>query len=151
MEDQRVADIRRVVGPLLEEQGIELVDLFTRPQGRQYSVCFIVHAVGGVTIQRCAKVNRLIRQALEEAHLLGEYETVEVSSPGLDRPLKQPRDFERALGEKVHVHIQEADRIRELDAMVLAVQADAVVLKTAEENVTVPLNAIIKATKVLPW
>jgi ribosome maturation factor RimP len=151
MEDQRVAEIRRIVAPILAEQNTELVDLSIRPQGRQHSVCFIVDAVGGVTIQRCAKLNRLIRQALEEAQLLGEYETIEVSSPGLDRPLRLPRDFERAIGEKVHVMIQEAEGIRELDAMVLAVQDDAVVLKTEEANRTVPLSAIIKATKILPW
>ena len=137
---------------IIAEHEAELVELTCRPQGRQLNVCLLVDKVGEVTIQQCAAINRQVNQALETANLIEESYTVEVSSPGLDRPLVTKRDFERTVGEDLKLDIRIEDgRLKELQGMLLAVQPDAVVLKTLSGNLTVPFTQIRTAKKALKW
>ena len=152
MDDPRLAQIRTLVAPILAEREMELVELTCRPHGGQLQVRVLVDQVGGVTLQQCAKVNQLIGQTLEAANLLEGSYTVEVSSPGLDRPLVSQRDFERAIGEELHVTVRlDERRLQERRGMLLAVQTQAIVLKTPAGNVTVPLTQIRGAKKALRW
>ncbi|MBI4342432.1 MAG: ribosome maturation factor RimP [Candidatus Omnitrophica bacterium] len=152
MDDQRFTQIRSLAEPILAEREMELVELTVRPQGRQQLIRLLVDKIGGVTIQQCAKVNGLIGVALEAANLIEGSYTIEVSSPGLDRPLASRRDFERALGDEVVVQTAFADgRVRESRGTVLAVQQDAVVLQMAAGNVTIPFGDIRGAKKAIRW
>ena len=144
--------IQALVEPILAERELELVELTCHPQGRQQVVRLLVDKVGGVTIQQCATVNQRISNALETANLIDGSYTVEVSSPGLDRPLVTKRDFERALGEDLQVGVADAEgRVREMGGMLLAVQHEAVVLKTPQGNVTVSFSDIRNAKKAIRW
>ena len=152
MDDPRQTAIRALVEPIVAEHEAELVEVSCRPQGRQLHVCLLVDKVGGVTIQQCAAINRQVNQALETANLIEASYTVEVSSPGLDRPLVTKRDFERTIGEDLKLDIRIEDgRFKELQGMLLAVQPNAVVLKTLSGNLTVPLTQIRTAKKALKW
>ena len=150
--DERVTHIQALVEPILAERGMELVELTVRPQGRQQLVRLLVDKVGGVTIQQCATVNGVVGAALESADVLEGSYTIEVSSPGLDRPLTSKRDFERALGEELLVQtVADDGRARELSGMLLAVQHEAIVVKTLGGNVTVPWSAVRSANKAIQW
>ncbi len=152
MDEPLVAQLQTLVEPILAERGMELVELTCRLQGRQQLVRLLVDKVGGVTIQQCARVNQRIGQALESANLIEASYTIEVSSPGLDRPLASRRDFERAIGEEVVVDLSVGDgRSKELRGMVLAVQHEAIVVKTSSGNVTAPFAEIRTAKKALRW
>ena len=151
-EDARLAQIQALVEPILVDRSLELVELTCRPQGGQQLIRLLIDRVGGVTIQHCAHVNQLISNALEAANVIEGSYTVEVSSPGLDRPLVTKRDFERALGEALRVGAAQADgRVRELGGMLLAVQHEAIVLKTPSGNVTIPFGDIRGAKKAIRW
>ena len=149
--DDQAEKIRSLVEPVLAERDIELVELTCHPQGRQQLIRLLVDKVGGVTLQQCAQVNQRIGQALEVANLFEGSYVVEVSSPGLDRPLATRRDFERALGEELVMLVREDARLTEFRGMLLAVQPEAVVLKMAAGNVTVPLQDIQSAKKAIRW
>lgn len=150
MEDVRAASIRALVEPILSEGGIELVELVCRPHGGVLTVRLLVDKVGGVTVQDCTKMNQRIDRALGAADVIAGGYTLEVSSPGLDRPLRSPRDYERAVGEDVKVLIRSQDGTsREQDGQLLAVQPEAIVLKTTSGNVTIPLHTIHSAKKVI--
>ena len=152
MDDPRTTHIQALVEPILAERHMELVELTCHPHGGQLQVRLLVDHVRGVTLQQCAQVNRLIGQALEAASLLEGSYTVEVSSPGLDRPLVSQRDFERAIGEELQVTVGlEERRLQERRGMLLAVQPEAIVLKTGAGNVTLPLTQIRSAKKALRW
>ncbi len=131
---------------------MELVELTCRPQGGQLYVRLLVDRAGGVTIQQCAQVNQRLGEALEAGQVVEGGYTIEVSSPGLDRPLVTPRDFERAVGEDLRLDMATPEgRTKELTGMLLAVQPDAVVIKTADGNMTVLLSLIRTAKKALRW
>lgn len=152
MDDPRLPTIQALVMPIVAEQTMELVELTCRPQGRQLLVRLLVDRVGGVTLQQCAQLNRLVAQALEQANLIEGSYTIEVSSPGLDRPLVSQRDFERALGEDIQLHLMSDNgKSTELHGMLLAIQREAVVIKTSAGNMTVPKTQIQFAKKALRW
>ena len=135
---------------------MELVECVAHRQGSQWMVRLLVDKVGGVTIHDCARVNRAIGEALEVSNLLGERYTLEVSSPGLDRPLVSRRDFQRAIGEEVEVQLREplavgAMTVTHVTGSVLAVQHEAIVFTTAGGNITVPLAAVQTAKKTIRW
>ena len=152
MDETLAPTIHALVEPILADHEMELVELTCRPQGRQVFVRLLVDRVGGVTIQRCAQVNQRIGQVLEDANLIEGSYTIEVSSPGLDRLLVSKRDYERALGEDLQVDVSiENGRCRELRGMLLAVQHEAIVLKTPSGNITLPFAQIRTAKKALRW
>ena len=152
MNETRVTNLQALIEPILAAQDVELVELACRPQGGQVLVRLLVDKVGGITIQQCAQLNQRISQALDEAKLIEERYTIEVSSPGLDRPLVSQRDFERALGEEVRLDLRiENGRSRELQGILLAVQPEAVVVKTPDGNVTIPLASVRLAKKAVRW
>jgi ribosome maturation factor RimP len=152
MDDSRVAAVRSLVEPLAAEQDVEVVELSCRPQGRQVLVRLLVDKIGGITLAQCAQLNRRISEALEAADLIQESYTVEVSSPGLDRPLTTKRDYERTVGEEVWLDVRIGEgRFRETRGILLAIREDAVVLKTMAGNVTIPFADIRLAKKAVRW
>jgi len=152
MDDPRLPAIKALIEPIVAEQDTELVELTCRPQGRQLLVRLLVDKAGGITIAQCAQLNQRVSAALETANLIEESYTVEVSSPGLDRPLAAKRDFERAVGEDVWLDVRIGDgRFRETRGMLLAVQDEAIVFKTSAGNVTIPFADIRIAKKAIRW
>ena len=152
MEDSQRETIRRLAEPVLEAGSAELVELTVHRHGQQLMVRLLVDKVGGVTIQNCARLNQLIGQALDASNLITESYTLEVSSPGLDRPLVSTRDFERAIGEDVDLALIEAMHgAKQVTGTLLAVQEEAVVLITRAGNVTIPLTNIQRALKAIHW
>ena len=148
-EAQRDA-IRLLAEPILSAARLELVELTLRRHGGQVSVRLLVDKVGGVTIQDCARLNRLIGQVLDNANIFQEHYTVEVSSPGLDRPLVSKRDFERAIGEELEMELLEAiGSSQQVKGRLLAVQPDALVITTSAGNLVVPLARIRRALKAI--
>ncbi len=142
--------IRQIAEPILTSHTAELVELTCHRHAGQWLIRLLVDKVGGVTIGQCARLNQEIGQALETAGTLQESYTLEVSSPGLDRPLISKRDFERALGEQVELELlAPIGASRHVSGQLLSVQQEAVVISTSSGNVTVPLNQIRVAKKTI--
>ncbi|MBI3324689.1 MAG: ribosome maturation factor RimP [Candidatus Omnitrophica bacterium] len=131
---------------------MELVELNMRRHSGQVLLRFLVDRVGGVTVQDCAILNQRIGQSLDLAGTIAEGYTLEVSSPGLDRPLATKRDFERALGEEIEVELDRPMReLRQLKGQLLSVQDEAIVLITRLGNLAIPFEQITRAKKALQW
>jgi len=95
--------VRRIAGPLAVQEGLELVDVeFGGPGGHQTLRLFIDKAEG-VTLDDCTSISRAVSAALDvEDPIVGAYD-LEVSSPGLDRPLRTPEHFQKYAGARVKV------------------------------------------------
>lgn len=102
MESQEL--VRRAWGelePHLIEQGFELVELEFAQQGGRGVLRLYVDRSGGVTIDDCVAVSQLLGPVLDAAEFISDSYVLEVSSPGIDRPLRKPEDFQRFAGERV--------------------------------------------------
>lgn len=102
-KEEILEKVRSIAAPLAAAEGMELVDVeLGGPGGRQTLRLFIDRA-GGVSLDDCSSISRAVSAALDvEDPIDGAYD-LEVSSPGLDRPLRTPEHFEKFKGSKVRV------------------------------------------------
>ncbi|NTU59892.1 MAG: ribosome maturation factor RimP [Deltaproteobacteria bacterium] len=99
--------IERLLEPVVEDLGYELVDLQLRPEAGRLVLRLLVDRPGGITLDECARLSREVGPHLDVADLIPRRYVLEVSSPGVYRPLKRPEDFERFRGERIEVHTHE--------------------------------------------
>lgn len=95
--------VQQLLEPILEDMALELVDLEFKREGRDWFLRIFIDKPGGVTLDDCAEVSRGVGAVLEVENVIETAYRLEVSSPGLDRPLKKLPDFERFQGELVKV------------------------------------------------
>ena len=91
--------------PILEEKGYEMVDVEYVKEGRSWYLRAFVDKPGGITINDLESVSRRLSDLLDEKDFISDAYILEVSSPGLGRPLKKDRDFNRSIGEEIEVHL----------------------------------------------
>ena len=103
MQRTLVDELLDLVEPILDDFGTELVDLEFKQEGPEWFLRIFVDKEGGVNLDDCAEVSREVSAILEVEDIIDRAYRLEVSSPGIDRPLKKPQDFERFTGERVKV------------------------------------------------
>ena len=97
---QSVADL---IEPTLEGNGIELVDVEYKKTGKTWVLRVFIDKNQGVTVYDCQELSREIEDLIEIHELIDDHYVLEVSSPGLDRPLKKAADFLRNKGKRIQV------------------------------------------------
>ena len=98
----------KLLTPVLDAHGVRLWDCEYVREGRDWYLRLTIDKDGGVTIDDCEAVSREANEILDKSDLIQDAYTFEVSSPGLTRVLRRPRDFENSIGRKVDVRLYEA-------------------------------------------
>jgi len=101
MQQDSLTKIEALVMPILDDLGYELVDLQLQQDGRQMALRIFIDKPGGIILDNCVAVSREVSAILEIEDPIRSAYRLEVSSPGMDRPLKKPADFERFAGQKI--------------------------------------------------
>ncbi len=122
-----------LIAPILTEQGFELVDMeYVREAGSYYLRAYI-DKEGGITIDDCELVSRAFSDRLDEEDFIEDSYILEVSSPGLLRPLKKDRDFQRRLGEKLELKTyRPIDGTKDFEGILRAFDANSVTIETED-------------------
>lgn len=89
--------------PIMEKNGFELVDVEYVKEGGSWYLRAYIDKPGGINVDDCEIVSRELSDILDEKDFIDEAYILEVSSPGLGRPLKKEKDFKRSLGQEVEV------------------------------------------------
>lgn len=151
-KDEVVDRVTALAESLLSSQGMELVDIEYKREGRHMVLRLFVDKAGGITLDDCALVSREFSEILDVEDFISENYTLEVSSPGLNRPLKKESDYERYRERLVKVRTydvveDEAGNRRKTFLGVLEGLAGGVVtLKLREGQMArIPLAKIAKA------
>ena len=103
MAETVIKQIEAVVLPALEELGLELVEVQYRREQSGWVLRLFIDKQGGITLDNCAAVSREVSQLLDIEDFIDQAYSLEVSSPGLDRPLKSMAEFERFVGRKAKI------------------------------------------------
>ena len=93
----------QLLTPIVEEYGFELVDVEYVKEGSTWYLRSYIDKPGGISIDDCEKVSRRLSDLLDQEDFIEDAYIMEVSSPGLGRPLKKEKDFRRSLGEEVEI------------------------------------------------
>ena len=126
-----------MIVPILDAKGFELVDVEYVKEGQDYFLRAYIDKPGGITIDDCVAVSREMNVLLDELDYVDGAYTFEVSSPGLGRPLKKPRDYERSMGEEVEIRTYKAmDGSKEFYGILKAYDDATVTIQSEEEEIT---------------
>jgi ribosome maturation factor RimP len=146
------ARIHEIAAPLAADLGLELEEVDVRGQRGSRKVRLVAYADDGLDVDRIARLSRTVGEALDEQDVVAGSYTLEVSSPGADRPLRRPRDFVRNAGREVRVtHRGDGDETRETVGVVERADEDELRLRVDGADVAIPFGDVEHGKVVLPW
>lgn len=116
--------------PIVEEQGFEIVDVeYVKEGGTMYLRAYI-DKPGGIAVNDCETVSRALSDLLDKEDYIADSYILEVSSPGLGRPLKKEKDFKRSVGKAVEIRLYRAvDRKKEFEGILTAYDDQSVTIE----------------------
>ena len=123
--------------PILTKYEFELVDVEYVKEGGSFYLRAYIDKPGGITVDDCETVSREFSDKLDEADFIEEAYIMEVSSPGLGRPLKKEKDFKRSIGKEVEIRTyRPIDREKEFYGVLKAYDENSVTIDCEEEERT---------------
>ncbi len=144
--------IESIVLNYINPQTLELIEINLHKTKSATVIQILVDRVnGGITIDECAEINVHVNNQLDSLNIVdGDY-TVEVSSPGLDLPLKTAQDFKRVVGgNTVRFHLSEMiEKKLEWAGVVKNVEDDTVVVQSKNLEIKIPISIINKAFQII--
>ena len=145
--------VRTLIEPLLAARRVELVELTYRWEGPRTVLRFLVDTAAGITVQELSSLNQAIGALLDEHEVMGERYLLEVCSPGLDRPLKTIRDFERVIGRRVWMELaQPVAGRREIIGRLIGVGEDLITLELdTGEKVRITRGGIVRSRQEISF
>ena len=134
----QMSSAERFCAQTAEKMGIELVDISVdREPGGRYLRIYIDRPEG-ITLDDCEAFHKAVRPAMESV----DYDFMEVSSPGLDRPLKKDRDFERHIGDEIEIRLfRPMDGAKVLTGILTGFDRDEITIERGGEETAVPRKA----------
>jgi ribosome maturation factor RimP len=146
-EEGRDVDAETLVRPVVEGAGLELVDVTFGREGGRRILRLTVDRDGGVDLDAISRISEKVSRRLDlEGFEPGPY-SLEVTTPGLERPLRRPPEYRRAIGERVRVRV--ADGAIEGD--LVDADEERIRIAAAEGERVVPLADVASAKTVVDW
>ena len=113
-----VARTEELVMPIIEENQFELVDVEYVKEGSNWYLRIYADKEGGINIDDCVLISRALEEKLDKEDFIKDAYILEVSSPGLGRPLKKDKDFARSIGKSVECKLYRAiDKKKEFEGV----------------------------------
>lgn len=132
-----------LVMPIIEENQFELYDVEYVKEGADYYLRVYADKEGGINIDDCVLISRALEAKLDGEDKIKEAYILEVSSPGLTRPLKKENDFKRSIGKLVEVKLYKAiDKVKEFEGVLEAYTNDTVTIVVDNKNIVLNRNDI---------
>ena len=138
MAKAEVAAIEARCGKIAESMGFELVDAAVEKEPTGRYLRFYIDKPEGISLDDCEAYHKAVRSIADTV----DYDFMEVSSPGIDRPLKKDRDFERNLGSEIEVELfKPMDGAKLLTGILAGLEDGEILLETAEGMKRIPRKA----------
>lgn len=147
MAEDLIERLAALAQPILEEEGLELVELEFKRSARRSVLRFFIDKPGGVTLDDCSALSTQLGDLLDVEDLIPHRYVLEVSSPGATRPLKRPEDYERFVGRLVNITTREpVEGQRHLTGRLVDFSDGRVTLEVPSKGpVTIGIEAIERA------
>jgi ribosome maturation factor RimP len=143
--------LHALIAPILHNFQVDFVALELK--GSKYNLVLrvVVDQDGGITLPACAAISRALATELEVADIIPGRYRLEVSSPGIDRPLKTKRDFERNRGRQVNLHYRQGEASASVEGTIAQVSETDIVIASENQSVVVPLACVEAGKLKLKW
>lgn len=145
----RATDLEEMLAPVVQAQGCELWGLEFSVQGRRGLLRLYIDSPVGVTLEDCERVSRQVSAVMDVEDPIASAYTLEVSSPGMDRPLYTREQFLRYVGQRVAVRLRAPyEGRRRFQGVLNGLEGDDLVLQVDDTEYLLPLEGVDKANVV---
>lgn len=146
MADTVAKRVGAVALPVLEEMGLELVEVQYRREQSGWVLRLIIDKQDGISLEDCAAVSREISQLLDIEDFVDQAYNLEVSSPGLNRPLKSMADFKRFTGRKAKIKtIEPLAGEHVFIGRIKKTEGETIILEIGRKEVAMPFSQVARA------
>ncbi len=144
--DRLLQEVRQLIDPILQSRGAELVDLEYQRESHGWVLRAYIDREEGVTVEDCSEVSGELSAVLEVQDLIPNPYTLEVSSPGLTRPLRKPADYDKYRNRLVKIRTFEPIEGRKnFKGILQGLEGEKVCLQMEGKILGIPLQGIAKA------
>lgn len=144
--------VEALITPIIRDQGLELVDVEYVKEGAHWYLRIYIDKEGGVDIDDCTNVSHAVSEILDRDNPIAQAYMLEVSSPGLERPLKKDEDFLRFASKLVRVLTKEPyEGYQEFTGYLVGLIEDAIVLEYEKETIKIPRTIVEKVNLALEF
>ncbi|MBQ9271854.1 MAG: ribosome maturation factor RimP [Alphaproteobacteria bacterium] len=143
--------LQDLIEPVVEKEGFELVRVLTIGQANP-TLQVMIDTLNGndITVDDCARVSNALSVMLDEQDPIENRYSLEVSSPGVDRPLTKLKHFERWKGYEIKLETEDkVENRKRFKGKIVSVEDDKIIVATEKEQYTIPFAAVSKAKLVL--
>ena len=146
MAEAVIKQVEAIVLPVLEELGLELVEVQFRREQSGWVLRLIIDKQDGVRLDDCVAVSREVGQLLDIEDFIEQSYNLEVSSPGLERPLKSMADFQRFVGRQARIKTLEPFAGEQVFiGRIKQAEEESIVLEVGRKEITIPFSQVAKA------
>ena len=140
--------IKEIAGRYADEHGMEIVDITFRREQQGLVLRILADNDEGIKVSECEGLNNFLSEALDKEDVIQDRYILEVSSPGLDRPMKTDRDFERSMGKELEVTTFERIYDRKThEGRLIGMDKENVVLENSGVSTVIPRDKIALARR----
>ncbi|ADY56544.1 Ribosome maturation factor rimP [Syntrophobotulus glycolicus DSM 8271] len=141
-----IQKVWQIVEPITEELKLELVDVEYVKEGAHWYLRVYIDKDGGVDIDDCASVSHQLSNILDSKNLIPQAYMLEVSSPGIERPLSKREDYDKYIGKLVRVHTSEQFLgYTQFSGYLKGLLDEKVILEYEGQEAAIPINIVEKA------
>ena len=139
MNETLEQQVALLVEPIIREKGLELVNVEYIREGAHWYLRLYIDKDGGVDMDDCSGISHMVSEMLDQKNPILQAYMLEVSSPGLERPLKKDEDFIRFQGSLVTVHTKSPFQgYKEFSGNLIGLINDEIVLEYEDKRVAIP-------------
>ncbi|MFC1554115.1 ribosome maturation factor RimP [candidate division KSB1 bacterium] len=139
------------IAEIVDSRGFDLIEIKVEKRGKIDIVKVYLDKDKGISIQDCSSVSREINDAIFKYDLIVKEYRLEVSSPGIDRPLISMKDFQRNISRKVEVKLKTENGSETISGEIISADEDIIILKQKKTDKEIPFSEIIEGKIILPW
>lgn len=142
-----------IAQPVIEEMGYELVDIEYKNPGGPWRLTVFIHKEDGIQFEDCENVSHALDELFDaDEDMLGRYDFLQISSPGLDRPLKSTADYRRNMGKNIDLSMfTPVLDSKKMTAKLVDVNEEAIVIHAHGEDVAIERKNIAKAVLAIEF
>jgi ribosome maturation factor RimP len=144
--------VRVIAEPILSNEGVELVEIEYRRESKGWVLRLYVDKEKGVTLDDCTCISQEVGRSLDVEDFISTPYTLEVSSPGLTRPLKKEKDFMKYRNHMIKVKtFDPIENRRQFKGKLLGVSENRIEIEMDREIFQIPLSNVAKANLEIDW
>jgi len=144
-------ELEIMVRPVLDQMGIDLIELRLLGRGPRTVLRIYIEESGGVSLDRCAEASRRISELLDRKEPIPGRYMLEISSPGVDRPLKTAHDFLRNVNRRVEITLSGGGSEKRLQGVIRLVEGERIQIESEKRTMTLGIGEIFSARVLIDF